>query len=182
MNVNKLVNKWRGGRKCRSLPLLNSLLTISIIPATSNAAATNYTWDGGAGPANDKWSQCQNWGVPDPNNVAPPVNSVAGLTNSDIFFAGNIRLIPKVDFWTIARTSSGVSFGAGESEATVFQLLLGGFANTLDGGTFSIVLGNAGKDLDLAFTPAAVPEPSPLSLFAFGFGLLCVIQRSRSRR
>jgi len=80
--------------------------------------------------------------------------------------------------WTIARTVSGVSFGAGESESTVFQLLLGGFANSLDGGTFSVAIGNAGKDLNLVYTPAAAPEPTTLSLLVLGMGLIF----SRSRR
>jgi len=79
--------------------------------------------------------------------------------------------------WTIAQTVSGITFGVGESEATVFQLLLGGFANSLDGGTLSLATANAGKDLNLVFTPAAVPEPSAVGVLAVGFGLLLLYHR-----
>jgi autotransporter-associated beta strand protein len=82
--------------------------------------------------------------------------------------------------WTIARTVSGVSFGGGESEATVFQLLLGGFANSLNGGTFSVGIGNGGKDLNLVYSPAAVPEPTAMCILALGLGLV-IYRRPNSR-
>jgi autotransporter-associated beta strand protein len=79
--------------------------------------------------------------------------------------------------WTIARTVTGITFGAGENETTVFQLLLGGFMNATDGGTFTIALGNSGKDLNVVFTPAAVPEPNPVGMISLGFALLLYHQR-----
>jgi hypothetical protein len=59
------------------------------------------------------------------------------------------------------QTSGGINFAPGESEATVFDLPTGGFANPLNGGTFSLSLANSGRDLFLVYTP--VPEPDKLS-------------------
>ena len=70
--------------------------------------------------------------------------------------------------WTIARTISGVSFATGENEATVFDLLLGGFSNGLNGGSFSVALSNGGNDLNLVFT--SVPEPGTWALMLIGLG------------
>ena len=64
--------------------------------------------------------------------------------------------------WKMVQTSGGISFAPGEDESTVFDLLTGGFANALNGGTFSLSLGNGGQDLFLVYTP--VPEPDVLSL------------------
>jgi len=98
MNVNKSVNKQQpsiflGKPYC----FLSLTLSFCVSAATTAFGATNYTWDGGAGPANEKWSQGNNWGIPDSDNVSPPANNISGLTNTDVFFAGNIRLTPKVD-------------------------------------------------------------------------------------
>jgi hypothetical protein len=81
--------------------------------------------------------------------------------------------------WTIARTVTGITFGSGESESTLFQLLMGGFVNSLDGGTLAVALGNGGKDLNVTFTPAAVPEPSAMAIVALGFAALLVSFRRK---
>jgi fibronectin-binding autotransporter adhesin len=83
--------------------------------------------------------------------------------------------------WQIVTASSGVSFLPNESESTVFQLLLGGFTayNDLQGGTFSVQ--KSGNDLNLVFTPAAVPEPATWTLVLLGLGVWG-LRRARSPR
>ena len=80
MNVNNLVNRlcWAGwfGRLKNSINLAATLLW------TASGLATNYTWDCGAGPANDKWSLGNNWGIPDADNVAPADSRISGLANT----------------------------------------------------------------------------------------------------
>jgi autotransporter-associated beta strand protein len=68
--------------------------------------AASYTWDGfpgGSGPNNNsKWTNPNNWGVPDAANIAPPASDATGLTNSDIFFAGALKTTPRMeDFYSI---------------------------------------------------------------------------------
>ncbi|HEX5220642.1 MAG TPA: autotransporter-associated beta strand repeat-containing protein [Verrucomicrobiae bacterium] len=64
--------------------------------------------------------------------------------------------------WKMVQTSGGIIFQPGENETTVFDLMTGGFANALEGGTFSFSIGNGGQDLYLVYT--AVPEPDVISL------------------
>jgi len=130
MNVNKCVNKVGHSRSFLAHFLVFCLLALlPVLPAF----ATNYTWDGGAGPANDKWSQANNWGIPDANNVAPPQNSVAGLTNIDIFFSGNIRLIPKVDQTYFIRSmtfnSGAGAFSITPQNTEILRIGAGGIVN-----------------------------------------------------
>jgi autotransporter-associated beta strand protein len=81
--------------------------------------AANYTWDGNPGggvPNNSKWSNANNWGVPDAANVAPPANNAAGLTNSDVFFAGALKTTPQMDNAYSIRT---LTFNSGASSFTL---------------------------------------------------------------
>jgi len=64
--------------------------------------------------------------------------------------------------WKMVQTSGGITFRPGENETTVFDLMTVGFANQLNGGTFSFSLGNGGQDLYLVYTP--IPEPDIVSL------------------
>ena len=195
MNVNKCVNnriRWAIFRKRPQIFLLCMFGELAV----HQVAATNYTWDGGAGPANDTWSQANNWGIPAGEGVGWDFLSISGGLN--LTATGGNKFV--TDFRTLSLgnvsgllhdfdssqsyiwTASGITFGAGESESTVFQLQTGGFINSLDGGTLSLATGNGGKDLNLVFTPAAVPEPSPVAVIALGFGILvCWRRLARSR-
>lgn len=69
--------------------------------------------------------------------------------------------------WTIAQTSGGVTFLAGQDVTSAFDLRVGGFANPLNGGAFDLALSSDGAQLNLVYTPAIiVPEPDKLSFAA----------------
>jgi len=80
--------------------------------------------------------------------------------------------------WKMVQASGGITFMPGEDETTVFNLVTGGFANELDGGIFSLSLGNGGQDLYLVYTP--VPEPDKLSLM--GLAVCTYIYGRRFKR
>jgi autotransporter-associated beta strand protein len=62
--------------------------------------------------------------------------------------------------WTLAKTSGGIVFAPGESELTVFELMLGGFGNPFSGGRFGLARANGGKDITVTYTaPMPIPEP-----------------------
>jgi autotransporter-associated beta strand protein len=95
---------------------------------------------------------------------------------------GAIRFDPTQAFsWTIASVAAGKSI-LGFS-ADHFNLMLepangtSGFANSLAGGSFSIM--QNGQDLNLVFVP--VPEPGWVALLLAGAGLGYGIRRRRSR-
>ncbi len=67
--------------------------------------------------------------------------------------------------WTIVQTSGGITFVPGQSELTVFQLMTGGFANPLSGGSFRVGTANNGRDLTLIYT---VPEPEKWMFLVMG--------------
>lgn len=79
--------------------------------------------------------------------------------------------------WTIVQTTGGISFAAGESALTVFDLLTGNFINPQSGGKFGIGLSADGKQLNLSYTP--IPEPDKLSLLGIGLFGLVYIRRFR---
>jgi len=83
--------------------------------------------------------------------------------------------------WPIARTTAGISFLPAENEATVFELLLGQFSNALNGGVFNVSLSNGGNDLDVTYTPAAVPEPGVWVLLSSGVLCLAFLHICRRR-
>jgi len=100
LHVHRLVP----GRILQLLPLL----------AAASASAATFTWDGNApsGNGSSRWSSGNNW----VGNNAPAANQVSGLTNSDIVFAGNLKLAP---FLTSDYYVRSVSFAAG---AGAFQI------------------------------------------------------------
>ena len=49
-----------------------------------------------------------------------------------------------------------------------------GFMNPLNGGKFSLDIANAGRDLQLIYTP--VPEPSAANVLVMGLGILVLVQ------
>ncbi len=76
--------------------------------------------------------------------------------------------------WRILTTTAGISFAPGESEATVFDLLLGDFTayNQVAGpGSFSVV--RQGNDLYISY----VPEPGTWALLLMGAGALLLRRR-----
>jgi len=77
--------------------------------------------------------------------------------------------------WTIATSSSGIA----NFNANKFNLNLGSFSNSLNGGTFAIT--DSGSLLALQFTPNAVPEPSTWVMLSSGLGL-AALARWRRRR
>jgi len=54
----------------------------------------------------------------------------------------------------------------GQDVSTAFALLTGGFANPFVSGEFDLVTANGGLNLNLIYTPAAVPEPQALAFIA----------------
>ena len=68
--------------------------------------------------------------------------------------------------WTILTASGGIGFAPGESAATVLELLTGNFINPQTGGRFGVAVSVDGKNLNLTYTPTAVPEPSAWSVLA----------------
>lgn len=78
----------------KSVHLLALLATV--LPVTIHAAVTNYVWDGNApfATGSSRWSRASNW---DPTNTAPPANTIRGLTNTDITFAGTLKTSPQLD-------------------------------------------------------------------------------------
>ena len=81
--------------------------------------------------------------------------------------------------WRIVTTTGGILLDAGETVEGAFDLLLGGFQNDLNGGTFGLSLTADGKDLMLSFM--SVPEPSSASMAVLGFVLLFVRFRVSGR-
>ncbi len=68
--------------------------------------------------------------------------------------------------WTIVQTTGGITFVPGQDVSTAFALLTGGFANPVSGGGFDLVTGNGGLNLNLVYTPGAVPEPQVAAFIA----------------
>jgi autotransporter-associated beta strand protein len=102
-----------------------------------SAHAANYTWDGNPsiGTGNSKWSYANNWGIPDAANVAPPIGA-AGLTNSDVFFAGALKTTPQMDNPYSIRT---LTFNSGASSFTLGSQQNPPNAETLTIGTGGII-------------------------------------------
>lgn len=75
---------------------VHCLALLAAVLPVATAAATTYVWDGNApfGSGNSRWSRDSNWSF---LNGEPPDNRVSGLTNSDIVFAGNFKLMPILD-------------------------------------------------------------------------------------
>ena len=87
-----------------------------VLPATvASAAVTNYVWDGNAPLAtgSSRWSRTSNWAA---TNTAPPANYLGGLTNTDITFAGSLKMSPLMNNAYFIRT---LNFASG---AAVFSL------------------------------------------------------------
>lgn len=68
------------------------LLAVLAMAIPASAPAANFTWDGNApfGGGNSRWSRGVNWA----GNSAPQANQISGLTNTDITFAGSLKLTP----------------------------------------------------------------------------------------
>ncbi len=80
--------------------------------------------------------------------------------------------------YTIATTTGGIL----GFDANAFTINATGFTNALNGGTWSLALANANKDLALNFTAAAIPEPSTYAAL-FGAGALALaLYRRRQQR
>ncbi len=76
--------------------------------------------------------------------------------------------------WRIATATGGINLPAGQTEDTVFGFMIDGFTNPLNGGKFSLDIANAGRDLQLIYTP--VPEPSAANVLVMGLGILVLVQ------
>ncbi|MFO1515204.1 MAG: autotransporter-associated beta strand repeat-containing protein [Verrucomicrobiota bacterium] len=62
--------------------------------------------------------------------------------------------------WKVVQTSGGITFAPGEDADSAFNLMVGQFANPIDGGVFDLTTANGGRDLNLTYTPVMlVPEP-----------------------
>lgn len=68
------------------------LLALLAVAVPTAVPAANFTWDGNApfGGGSSRWSRGANWA----GNTAPTANQVSGLTNTDITFAGSLKLTP----------------------------------------------------------------------------------------
>lgn len=99
---------------------------------------------------------------------------IRSLTLSDTPGAVNDWNPYSVYNWRFVTTTAGISFAPGESESTVFQLLLGDFTsyNTVAGpGSFSVT--RVGNDLYISY----VPEPGTASLLLLGVSALALRRR-----
>lgn len=85
--------------------------------------------------------------------------------------------------WTIASAAGGIIMKDGSTtvpfDPAAFDINTDGFAHPLDGGSFSVSLGNSGHDLNVNFSP--VPEPRDFVL-VFGVGLVGFAAWRRARR
>jgi fibronectin-binding autotransporter adhesin len=94
-------------------------------------------------------------------------------TNSSGGAAAAINFNSAITYsWTFATSPTSITGFTGNQ----FNVITSGFANSTNGGTFSVI--DAGNDLTLNFTP--VPEPSTWAMIAAG--LLAVASFSRRRR
>lgn len=71
--------------------------------------------------------------------------------------------------WRLVSTRDGITFAGGD-ESTVFDLLLGGFYNHLQGGSFSLSRSSDNRGLLLNFRP--IPEPGTLATLGLGLSAL----------
>lgn len=76
----------------RRRPLRLLSLLAMVVPVALPAAVTNYTWSPSA-TGSSRLSRARNWSL----NVAPPANTVSGLSNAAITFAGSLKPTPLLD-------------------------------------------------------------------------------------
>lgn len=107
-------------------------LLAAVLPITLPAAVTNYVWDGNApfGGGNSRWTRNSNWAV---TNGEPPANRLSGLTNSDITFTGNLKLMPIVDDTYFIRSltfaASAGAFNIVPQSSQTLRIGAGGIVN-----------------------------------------------------
>ena len=68
--------------------------------------------------------------------------------------------------WTILTASGGINFALGENASSVLELLTGNFINPQTGGRFGLAVSVDGRNLNVTYTPTAVPEPSGWSILS----------------
>jgi len=166
---------------------LNSGATIAPGNSPGTLHTVSETWQGGSTyqfQMNDVGAGAgTGWDLVDVNGTLTLNTAVGNVINIDLTSLttgdapGNVaNFDPSHAYdWTIIQTTGGIVFAAGGNEDTDFQIELGNFLNSLNGGSFSLDTSNGGKNLDLKFTP--VPEPSPVALCAIGFGYLFIGRR-----
>jgi autotransporter-associated beta strand protein len=90
------------------------LLAVLAVAVPVSVPAANFTWDGNApfGGGNSRWSRGVNWA----GNIAPQANQISGLTNTDLTFAGSLKLSPLL---TATYYIHSLTFAAGSGS---FQL------------------------------------------------------------
>jgi autotransporter-associated beta strand protein len=106
-------------------------LLATVLPIAGSALAANYVWDGNApsGSGSSRWSRSVNWS----NNVAPPANNIAGLTNADVTFAGSLKTTPILTssyyIRSLAFASNAASFTVRPQSTQVLTIGAGGIVN-----------------------------------------------------
>ena len=133
--VNRRVFDRLRPQACRFLPahLIGLVLLLATaLPVFTQAAVTNYVWDGGfLGLGNSRWDRADNWNIT--TNTAPPANNIGGLTNSIITFSGVVKLTPLMENNYFIRSlvfdSSAGAFTLSSSGSQVLTIGAGGIAN-----------------------------------------------------